>query len=368
MNKEIIQAGNQDMTERLDNAFQYLIDLLRAYGKRAIIVNITSQGKEIHLIANEFVKRQLAVAGIHFPFNETVMPNVRKINKQLDTDMLSVIFHEAIFELEDAYVRVNCEGDPRAERYVEHVYSWIERRELWLQCTFPPYNDEDLKPFLDVRPEEKEVSAEAIKEAKEKLSELGIETLSTIDDVNKLFWELALRGLPLTKVQKEAFVTLITDNRVATWFSQNAQKYNPYIQKRIEDPQIKAYDGALRRLKGELSSITSNYNQLKENYKNYRIQRGSIYMGFAKKFIGELNRHNSRFQLSFDFSSEEEVAEYLSWFKALMTPVNQKTIYTVSRYNCPDDASRELFLTMVKEHNMLYSTTEVDEDFSLIPD
>lgn len=85
-------------------------------------------------------------------------------------------------------------------------------------------------------------------------------------------------------------------------------------------------------------------------------------------FIGELNRHNSRFQLSFDFSSEEEVAEYLSWFKALMTPVNQKTIYTVSRYNCPDDASRELFLTMVKEHNMLYSTTEVDEDFSLIPD
>ena len=45
MNKEIIQAGNQDMTERLDNAFQYLIDLLRAYGKRAIIVNITSQGK-----------------------------------------------------------------------------------------------------------------------------------------------------------------------------------------------------------------------------------------------------------------------------------------------------------------------------------
>ena len=65
------------------------------------------------------MKRQLTTAGIKFPYREANKPNVRIINKHVDADMLSVIFHEALFELEDAYVKVYCEGNPKADKYID---------------------------------------------------------------------------------------------------------------------------------------------------------------------------------------------------------------------------------------------------------
>ena len=96
------QTNNIAASERLDHAIMYLVDLLRAYGKRAIIVNINQQGEEVNIVAKDFVKRQLATAGIKFPYREANKPNVRILNKHIDADMLSVLFHEALFELEDA--------------------------------------------------------------------------------------------------------------------------------------------------------------------------------------------------------------------------------------------------------------------------
>ena len=60
------QTNNIAASERLDHAIMYLVDLLRAYGKRAIIVNINQQGEEVNIVAKDFVKRQLATAGIKF--------------------------------------------------------------------------------------------------------------------------------------------------------------------------------------------------------------------------------------------------------------------------------------------------------------
>ena len=72
------------MTERLENATNYLIDLLRAYGHRPITVKITQEGEEVDVMARTFVKRQLAKAGILFPHAEGGKPNTRKVNTSLD--------------------------------------------------------------------------------------------------------------------------------------------------------------------------------------------------------------------------------------------------------------------------------------------
>ena len=45
------QTNNIAASERLDHAIMYLVDLLRAYGKRAIIVNINQQGEEVNIVA-----------------------------------------------------------------------------------------------------------------------------------------------------------------------------------------------------------------------------------------------------------------------------------------------------------------------------
>ena len=77
------------MMDSLNHATEYLIDLLRAYGHRAIVVNINQQGEELHVQAKDFVRRQLAAAGIKFPYSETNKPN----NRILKNVMYNVVSH-----------------------------------------------------------------------------------------------------------------------------------------------------------------------------------------------------------------------------------------------------------------------------------
>ena len=76
-------------------------------------------------MAKNFVKRQLTTADIPFPFSEGNKKNFKIINPELDEDMLSILFHKAVFELETAYLEEYCEGKPEAEAYIKkHGGSW----------------------------------------------------------------------------------------------------------------------------------------------------------------------------------------------------------------------------------------------------
>lgn len=100
-------------------------------------------------MARTFVKRQLTAAGIEFPYNEINKKCSKIINNDLDNDELSIIFHRAVFDLESAYVKEFCQGKPEAEAYINSIYSWIERKKEWLDCTFSYYAGEDIEPFLE---------------------------------------------------------------------------------------------------------------------------------------------------------------------------------------------------------------------------
>ena len=356
------QTNNIAASERLDHAIMYLVDLLRAYGKRAIIVNINQQGEEVNIVAKDFVKRQLATAGIKFPYREANKPNVRILNKHIDADMLSVLFHEALFELEDAYVKVYCEGNPKAEKYIDSIYSWIERKEVWIKCTFPPYTDAQLAPFLDTRPIEKDVDPESVKEAKEKLAELGFDKINTFEDIHKMLWELAMRRNPVTKSLKEAVETLITDERVLAWFQETVHSYNCYVHVRHTDEIFRKEESVLKKLKGELTTAQTNFKVLQGNSKQEKLQAESMSRKLAKKLMNQLKTHNTRFQNSYDFTREEDIAEFLSWYKIIKRPVNKKTIKDICKRRCPDPESQEMFLRMVEAQNALFATNASDDE------
>ena len=96
------------MNERFDNAKLYLIDLLRIYGHRPIIVKIKQDGEEVEVMARTFVRRQLTAADIEFPWNELNKRSAKIKNPELDDDELSILFHRAVFDLESAYVEEFC--------------------------------------------------------------------------------------------------------------------------------------------------------------------------------------------------------------------------------------------------------------------
>ena len=356
------------MMDSLNHATEYLIDLLRAYGHRAIVVNINQQGEELHVQAKDFVRRQLAAAGIKFPYSETNKPNNRILNKHIDEDMLSVIFHEALFDLETAYVKEKCEGEPKAERYIESINSWIERKKVWLKCTFPTYSDAQLAPFFDTRPAEKEPASDGdIQEAQEVLSEIGFNSIATIEDVNKLLWELAMRRIPVTKSMRSAVETLITDARVGAWFEETAHSYNCYLHVRSMDPVFRKDELALQKMrkgfKAELSNAQNDLKQLREKVKREHGQGESSYRKLARKLINQLKTSNSRFQATYNFTQEKDIEEFLSWYKVLKRPVKKQTMKSISRAIVKGGGSEELFMKMAEEQNAKFLSVEEDDDF-----
>ena len=131
------------MESRFESAKLYLIDLLRAYGHRMIIVKIKQDGEEVEVMARTFVKRQLTAAGIEFPYNETNKRCSKIINTDLDNDELSIIFHRAVFEIETAYVvglRENKSGliAPfliMRQKRLSHSLKRVKRKNLnWELC------------------------------------------------------------------------------------------------------------------------------------------------------------------------------------------------------------------------------------------
>ena len=185
------------MESRFELAKNYLIDLLRAYGHRLIIVKIAKDGEEIRIMAKNFVKRQLTTADIPFPFSEGNKKNFKIINPELDEDMLSILFHKAVFELETAYLEEYCEGKPEAEAYINSVYGWIERKQEWLHCTFSYYEGEEFEPFLEKEPEPElkkgdlSVGLEVTEEDVKTLKEMGYQQISSVHAMAQLFWAFA---------------------------------------------------------------------------------------------------------------------------------------------------------------------------------
>lgn len=54
------------MDNRFESAKLYLIDLLRAYGHRPVVVKVRMDGEPVEVMAKNMVKKQLTAAGILF--------------------------------------------------------------------------------------------------------------------------------------------------------------------------------------------------------------------------------------------------------------------------------------------------------------
>lgn len=62
------------MDNRFESAKLYLIDLLRAYGHRPVVVKVRMDGEPVEVMAKNMVKKQLTAAGILFLTVRVISP------------------------------------------------------------------------------------------------------------------------------------------------------------------------------------------------------------------------------------------------------------------------------------------------------
>ncbi len=358
------------MVNRLKIATIHLLNLMRAYGHRAITVNVTMEGKEVDITANSFVRRQLSTVGIVFPYEEVNKPHHLNLNKSLDKDMLSVIFHEALFELEYAYIEKNCIGDPRAKGYIKRINDWIERKQKWLECTFPAYSDDELDPFpMPLEEKPKVMDPIALEKAKVLLEKYGINKIETTDDLDRIFWELAIRRKVISKPIKTAIPTVITNDRLLKTFNHRLDLFNGYLQNKIKTPEFQETERQINDLTKSNKKLFNQVEQLQsqvkkeKNRERQEIKREeNMYRKHSKKFMNQLKTRTGRFMGTYDFTNEKDITEYLSWFKVIKRPVSKKTIRQVSKFYCKEPGSDALFVRMVEEYNSQYTPGDFDDD------
>ncbi len=380
------------MNEKFENAKLYLIDLLRIYGHRPIIVKIKQDGEEVEVMARTFVRRQLTAADIEFPWNELNKRSAKTKNPELDDDELSILFHRAVFDLESAYIEEFCQGKPEAEAYINSIYSWIERKKEWLDCTFSYYAGEEMVPFLDKNPKEElemgELSEglDVTEEDVKALKKIGFKKISSIQAMMQVFWSFASQRIPISNAMKNAILSITVDEEAGDYLESYCHFYNSFIQGKIEsnawpvdEEQVRKYEKQIKELnrKHQVELEERNKKHKKEiterNKKHQEEQHelskkckakvkecNAIIEKFRRLVINPCGKINQ----TYDLTDEHDIKAFISWFKAAHKKVKNQTVkYIVAKRfeDNPDDA--ELFKKMVDEYNStLVSGSDGDDE------
>lgn len=337
------------MTERREQATRFLLQLIKLYGNRAIVVKIKPEGA-VCVMAKNFIKKQLSSVGILFPYNDAKKIDTPPINNALDQDKLSVLFHEALIEFEIAYVEDTCAADnPKADGFVNRIYDWIDRKYEWLDCTFPEYTDGDIEPFGVEVQEEPEMTNE---QALEVMKEFGYDPVKNVIDLNMIFWDLAYKHLPLPKSLKTAIIETATDPSIRKILIANSKKFNGYIANNVDEE-----GNAIKDLRRELNEATFGQKKEFKRKLNEERQKMASFKKVTKRMHKFLTTPDSRIAQQFDLTKENDIREFLSWFEDMGRKVSNPVIKKFSQ-RLEDN---ELFIQMCSEHNKKYEESDNDD-------
>jgi len=364
------------MNERFENAKLYLIELLRIYGHRPIIVKIKQDGEEVEVMARTFVRRQLTAAEIEFPWNEINKRSPKVKNNELDDDELSILFHRAVFELETAYIEEFCQGKPEAEGYINSINSWIERKKEWLDCTFSYYAGEEIVPFFEgeqkevLEPGELSEGLDVTEEDVKELKKMGFKRISSIQAMMQVFWSFASYRKPIRYAMKNAILSITVDEEAADFLESYCHFYNSYMQPKIEDGAWPVDEARIKKHENQIKELNRRHQiELEERHRKRREDIANLnkkhqaelhdfnvktkeYKKIIDKFRKKVNNPNSKVFLAYDFTDENEIKDFITWHRVLNKKVKNITVKRIlaKRFeDNPDDA--ELFLKMVEEYN-----------------
>ena len=375
------------MDSRFEAAKQYLIDLLRAYGHRMIIVKIKQDGEEVEVMARTFVKRQLTAAGIEFPYNETNKRCSKIINSELDNDELSILFHRAVFDIEAAYVEEFCEGKPEAEAYINSIYSWIDRKQEWLDYTFSYYAAEEIEPFLEEnRRSELELGtlSEGLYVAEEDvtaLKKMGFKKISSVQAMMQVLWCFASYRMPIGNSMRNAIFSITVNQEAADYLNSYCHFYNSFIQPKIEEGKFHIDEERIKKHENQLKELSKRHQtELEERNRKRKeeiaklnkkhqeeIHNISVTAKEYKKLIDKYRKQAknpcSKMSQLYDLTNEEDIKEFIRWYQVLHKKVKNQTVKTIVRARFGDDESAaELFRRMVDDYNSTLLTVDVDEE------
>ena len=216
------------------------------------------------------------------------------------------------------------------------------------------------------------------------LREWGYGSIREVNDLHQLFWELSQRNLVLDKLFRVAVVECIDEEPLYLKFLGMAKHYNGWKQQSIDKygQQIRSLKKDINdqkqennniiellrkvqsenvKLKNELlqqkpKSEGAQVNELRhELKKQYNLSLTEIRAKhkpdklIRQALLNDLCNPCSKLFNAYDLTREEDIKEYIQWFRTAGRKINNPTLALINqRYEGQDIA---LFLSLVETYN-----------------
>lgn len=233
----------------------------------------------------------------------------------------------------------------------------------------------------------------------ETLREWGYGSIAHVHDLHQLFWELTRRGVILDKLFRVAVVECIDDDSLYMKFLGMAKHYNGWAQKHKSTlaKENKQYKHALAerdsviemvrqklresqktvgqlnseiavlkiaaRPKSESAQMAELRQELKKEYNiklQERLAKGKPDRQVGRALLRLLKNPDNRFFEAFDLTEEEDVKEYIEWFRLGKKKINMPTQRMIA--DCYEESRLQTFYALCAQYNEEWEANHQGED------
>ena len=355
--KTICQMGWQkrpsNMT-RFKTQQNYLLQLLKSCSKRAVIVKITKDGPA-QIAVRTFTIRELAKYGVPFPFDDIKNTAPAKLKPGIDSYRMTAIIRKAVADYLNYYLEEYKEEILPGQKTI--IEAAIDEAHYWIEKILPEFSEDDLYPFDDnadevdvIRTEDKD-----IQEALAVLQSFGHTRIRGYEDVERILWDLAYRHMNLSVSMMKAILILTTEIKVKTATKRMFNRYNSLLERNrlaecgVVDVEIRPSYMKIRQHEHEINELR---RQLRKTERRVYTEQRTILkprLNLSKAILRKMRSPRSRFCRSYDFTKEQDIEEYIGWFRTIGLPIQN---YIIKELEEQYGQELTLFREKVDEFNM----------------
>lgn len=341
----------------------YLLQLLKSCSKRAVIVKITKDGPA-QIAVRTFARRELAKYGVPFPFDDIKNTAPAKLKSGIDSYRMTAIIRKAVADYLNYYLEEYKEEILSGQKTI--IEAAIDEAHYWIEKILPEFSEDDLYPFDDNADEVDVIRTDDqdIQEALAVLQSFGHTRIRGYEDVERILWDLAYRHMNLSVSMMKAILILTTEIKVKTATKRMFNRYNSLLERNrlaecgVVDVEIRPSYMKIRQHEHEINELR---RQLRKTERRVYTEQRTILkprLNLSKAILRKMRSPRSRFCRSYDFTKEQDIEEYIGWFRTIGLPIQN---YIIKELEEQYGQELTLFREKVDEFNMTLTQPEQED-------
>lgn len=370
---------------------RHLIELMRAYGLKNLLVREKGEEVAMLVMARLYVIKKLQKLNIALNVPETRQENWKVICDDLSPQEITVVFFRALAAVKEGYLEDFTPENKADQKTMAAIKSSLEE-DLEYLSTFEEAKDENLNPFPFTPYGEGPCADERrgeIENYRNMLIELGLDNIVTVASLNKLFWRLAAAGIEMNQSLRDAIISLTQNPDMRDYIDYTCDKYYETVTasegfKRRQE--FVSQKKELERTKAEVTDLQlilqEKNKELKEKNNELtglgRRLRREFHMKISKtdgkrkaekavcrRLFQDLTFFQSDLPLAYDLNQESHIQHYLEWFELGKYSLSEGKINRIIKKRITDEEAKSRFRELAQQMNERIGINQQSTDASM---